>query len=123
MPKKKSAFTVFLIIHSFADFGKPPVSFIVVPLAAWGFEKSFDLRPTEENIGYWVDFTRMKTREIKHAIDEARELSQTYASIERMLREMYPDAVAALDEEDRQIAEEANGDSVKESGNGGGQEE
>ena len=71
------------------------------------FEKSFDLRPTEENIGYWVDFTRMGTREIKRAIDEARELSETYVSIERILRRMYPDAAAALDEEDRQIAEDA----------------
>ena len=70
------------------------------------FEKSFDLRPTEENIGYWVDYARMGTREIKHAIDEARELSRMYASIEQTLRKMYPEAAEALDEEDRSIQEE-----------------
>ena len=71
------------------------------------FEKSFDLRPTEENIGCWVNCCRMRTREIKHAIDEARELSQMYASIEQTLRKLYPEAAKALDEEDWSIAEAA----------------
>ena len=71
------------------------------------FEKSFEVNPTEENIGYWVDCSRMRTREIKLAIDEARELSQMYASIERTLRKLYPEASEALDEEDRSIREEA----------------
>ena len=71
------------------------------------FEKSFEVNPTEENIGYWVDCSRMRTREIKLAIDEARELSQMYASIERTLRKLYPEASEALDEEDRNIREEA----------------
>ena len=71
------------------------------------FEKSFEVNPTEENIGYWVDCSRMRTREIKLAIDEARELSQMYASIERILRKLYPEASEALDEEDRNIREEA----------------
>ena len=71
------------------------------------FEKSFEVNPTEENIGYWVDCSRMRTREIKLAIDEARELSQMYASIERTLRKLYPEASEALDEEDRSVREEA----------------
>ena len=71
------------------------------------FEKSFEVNPTEENIGYWVDCSRMRTREIKLAIDEARELSQMYASIEQILRKLYPEASEALDEEDRNIREEA----------------
>ena len=82
------------------------------------FEKSFDLRPTEENIGWWVSCCRMRTREIKHAIDEARELSRMYASIEQTLRKLYPEAADALDEEDRSIAEEVHG-AGKESGTDG----
>ena len=70
------------------------------------FEKSFEVNPTEENVGYWVDCSRMRTREIKLAIDEARELSQMYASIEQILRKLYPEASEALDEEDRNIREE-----------------
>ena len=88
-------------------------------------QKGFEVQPTEENIRFWVDCCRMRTREIKHAIDEVRELSAMYASIEQTLRKLYPDAAAALDEEDRQIAEEANGESGDNPGSDGegGQEE
>ena len=78
------------------------------------FEKSLLLRPTEENIGYWVEFCLLQTREIKHSIDEARQLSRMYASIEASLRAMYPEAAAALDEEDRRLREEAGNASVPE---------
>ena len=64
------------------------------------FAQSFELQPTEENIGYWVDFCCMRTRNLKEAIDEARVLSRLYASIEKKLREMYPEASAALDADD-----------------------
>ena len=37
-------------------------------------QKGFEVQPTEENIRFWVDCCRMRTREIKHAIDEVREL-------------------------------------------------
>ena len=70
------------------------------------FEKSFEVNPTEENVGYWVDCSRMRTREIKLAIDEARELSRMYASIEQILRKLYPEASKALDEEDQSVREE-----------------
>ena len=85
-------------------------------------QKGFEVQPTEENIRCWVDCCRMRTREIKHAIDEVRELSEMYAAIEQTLRRLYPDAADALDEEDCQIAEEASGDSNEESGSEGGQE-
>ena len=78
------------------------------------FEKSLLLRPTEENIGYWVEFCLLQTREIKHAIDEARQLSKMYASIEASLRATYPEAAAALDEEDRRLREETGNASVPE---------
>ena len=78
------------------------------------FEKSLLLRPTAENIGYWVEFRLLQTREIKHSIDEARQLSRMYASIEASLRAMYPEAAAALDEEDRRLREEAGNASVPE---------
>ena len=78
------------------------------------FEKSLLLRPTEENIGYWVEFCLLQTREIKHSIDEARQLSRMYASIEASLRAMYPEAAAALDEEDRRLREEAGNASAPE---------
>ena len=78
------------------------------------FEKSLLLRPTAENIGYWVEFCLLQTREIKHAIDEARQLSKMYASIEEILRATYPEAAAALDEEDRRLREEAGNASVSE---------
>ena len=70
------------------------------------FEKSFEVNPTEENVGYWVDCSRMRTREIKLAIDEARELSRMNASIEQILRKLYPEASKALDEEDQSVREE-----------------
>ena len=78
------------------------------------FEKSLLLRPTAENIGYWVEFCLLQTREIKHAIDEARQLSKMYASIEAILRATYPEAAAALDEEDRRLREEAGNASAPE---------
>lgn len=78
------------------------------------FEKSLLLRPTAENIGYWVEFCLLQTREIKHAIDEARQLSKMYASIEEILRATYPEAAAALDEEDRRLREEAGNASAPE---------
>ena len=78
------------------------------------FEKSLLLRPTAENIGYWVEFCLLQTREIKHAIDEARQLSKMYASIEEILRATYPEAAAALDEEDRRLREEAGNAPVTE---------
>ena len=78
------------------------------------FEKSLLLRPTAENIGYWVEFCLLQTREIKHAIDEARQLSKMYASIEKSLRATYPEAAAALDEEDRRLREEAGNASAPE---------
>ena len=84
--------------------------------------KGFAFQPTEENIRCWVDCCRMRTREIKHAIDEVRELSAMYATIEQTLWKLYPEAADALDKEDRQIAEEAVGDSDAESGSEGGQE-
>lgn len=78
------------------------------------FEKSLLLRPTAENIGYWVEFCLLQTKEIKHAIDEARQLSKMYASIEEILRATYPEAAAALDEEDRRLREETGNASVPE---------
>ena len=78
------------------------------------FEKSLLLRPTAENISYWVEFCLLQTREIKHAIDEARQLSKMYASIEEILRATYPEAAAALDEEDRRLREEAGNAPVTE---------
>ena len=78
------------------------------------FAQSFELQPTEENIGYWVDFCCMRTRNLKEAIDEARVLSRLYASIEKKLREMYPEASAALDADDAKKGTGAEEDGANE---------
>ena len=67
-------------------------------------EKSIVLDPTDENIRCWVECCRKGEREIKNAIDAVHDLSEMFASIERALRRMYPDAAAALDGE-RRLAE------------------
>ena len=67
-------------------------------------EKSIVLDPTDENIRCWVECCRKGEREIKNAIDAVHDLSEMFASIERALRGMYPDAAAALDGE-RRLAE------------------
>ena len=57
------------------------------------FEKAVLLVPTEENVGYWVTCCLMNQRSIRLEIDNAEELSQTFATIAAILRKFLDEGV------------------------------
>ena len=57
------------------------------------FEKAVLLVPSEENVGYWVACCLMDQRSIRLEIDNAEELSQTFATIAAILRKFLEEGV------------------------------
>ena len=54
------------------------------------FERAVLLTPTEENVRYWVEGTRMRTDEIEDSAKDAEKLSEVFAAIAGILRTMMP---------------------------------
>ncbi len=52
------------------------------------FERAVLLTPTEENVRIWAECTRMTPEEISDSAQEARELSEVFASIADILKKM-----------------------------------
>ena len=57
------------------------------------FEKAILLVPSEENVGYWVECCRMDQRSIQLDMENAEELSQTFATIAAILRKFLDEGV------------------------------
>ena len=57
------------------------------------FEKAVLLVPSEENVGYWVACCLMDQRSIRLEIDNAEELSRTFATIAEILRKFLDEGV------------------------------
>lgn len=62
----------------------------VAALFCKAFERAVLLTPTEENIRFWVEGTRMRPDEIEDSIKEARELAEVFASIASILETLLP---------------------------------
>ncbi len=54
------------------------------------FERAVLLTPTEENVRIWTECTRMTAEEISDSAQEARELSEAFATIADILTKMIP---------------------------------
>ena len=54
------------------------------------FERAVLLTPSEENVRFWVEGTRMRPDEIQDSVKEARELSGVFAAIADNLERMLP---------------------------------
>ena len=57
------------------------------------FEKAILLVPSEENVGYWVECCRMDQRSIQLDMENAEELSRTFATIAAILRKFLDEGV------------------------------
>ncbi len=57
------------------------------------FEKAVLLTPTEENVRIWTECTRMTAEEITDSVQEARELSEVFATIADLLENLLPQEV------------------------------
>ena len=62
----------------------------VAALFCKAFERAVLLTPTEENVRFWVEGTRMRPDEIEDSIKEARELAEVFASIASILETLLP---------------------------------
>ena len=62
----------------------------IASLFCKAFGQAVLLTPTEENVHYWVEGTRMRTDEIEMSAKDAEELSRVFASIANILRTMLP---------------------------------
>ena len=62
----------------------------VAALFCKAFERAVLLTPTEENVRFWVEGTRMRSDEIEDSIKEARELAEVFASIASILETLLP---------------------------------
>ena len=57
------------------------------------FERAVLLTPTEENVRFWVEGTRMRPDEIEDSVKEARELAEVFSAIAGILETMIPGRV------------------------------
>ena len=62
----------------------------VAALFCKAFEKAVLLTPTEENVRFWVEGTRMRPDEIQDSIKEAYELAEVFSTIAGILKNMLP---------------------------------
>ena len=62
----------------------------VAALFCKAFERAVLLTPTEENVRFWVEGTRMRPDEIEDSIKEARELAEVFVSIASILETLLP---------------------------------
>ena len=60
----------------------------VAALFCKAFEKAVLLTPTEENVRFWVEGTRMRPDEIQDSIKEAYELAEVFSTIAGILKNM-----------------------------------
>lgn len=65
----------------------------VASLFCKAFERAVLLTPTEENVRFWVEGTRMRPDEIEDSIKEARELAEVFSTIAGILETMIPGRV------------------------------
>ena len=65
----------------------------VAALFCKAFERAVLLTPTEENVRFWVEGTRMRPDEIEDSVKEARELAEVFAAIAGILETMLPGRV------------------------------
>ena len=63
------------------------------------FERAVRLTPSEENVRFWVEGTRMRTDEIEDSVKEARELAGVFAAIADILERMLPIEAGSTEEE------------------------
>lgn len=49
------------------------------------------LRPTQENVRYWIEHSGMDAKAVKRVVRKAHRLSEMYVSIEWTLRTLYPE--------------------------------
>jgi len=62
----------------------------VAALFCKAFERAVLLTPTEENVRFWVEGTRMRPDEIEDSVKEAREIAETFSAIAGILETMLP---------------------------------
>ncbi|WP_251319492.1 hypothetical protein [Flintibacter muris] len=62
----------------------------VAALFCKAFERAVLLTPTEENVRFWVEGTRMRPDEIQDSIKEAYELAEVFSTIAGILKNMLP---------------------------------
>lgn len=62
----------------------------VAALFCKAFERAVLLTPTEENVRFWVEGTRMRPDEIQDSVKEARELAKVFTAIAGLLEKMLP---------------------------------
>ena len=62
----------------------------VAGLFCKAFEKAVLLTPTEENVRFWVEGTRMHPDEIADSVKEAHELAEVFSAIAGILEKMLP---------------------------------
>ncbi len=62
----------------------------IAALFCKAFERAVLLTPTEENVRFWVEGTRMRPDEIEDSVKEARELSETFSTIADILESFLP---------------------------------
>ena len=66
----------------------------VAALFCKAFERAVLLTPTEENVRFWVEGTRMRPDEIEDSAKEARELAGVFTTIAGILETMIPERAA-----------------------------
>ena len=62
----------------------------IAALFCKAFERAVLLTPSEENVRFWVEGTRMRPDEIEDSVKEARELAETFSSIADILETFLP---------------------------------
>ena len=62
----------------------------VAALFCKAFERAVLLTPTEENVRFWVEGTRMRPDEIQDSVKEARELAEVFSAIAGLLEKLLP---------------------------------
>ena len=62
----------------------------IAALFCKAFERAVLLTPTEENVRFWVEGTRMRPDEIQDSVKEARELAEVFSAIAGLLEKLLP---------------------------------